>query len=62
MLGIAYDHEKDIHFVYDPEDNNAVIYTGSYTNCLIVLGYFIHNPEATMMDCKDDMREHNVKL
>lgn len=51
-LRIGYDREESTkltpkYFVYSPEENGAVVYKGTYTQCLIVVGTFHLYPNAT---------------
>ena len=54
MYKIGYDEEKKQHFVYrfvGCGSHNEIIYRGTYTNCLIVAGAILENPDRPLEDC-----------
>lgn len=57
MYRIAYDKDKStelnpIYFVYD-EVNHFVHYSGTYSQCLCIVGAFNLDPTITLKEIKD---------
>ncbi len=54
MLQIAHDRElsteiKPVYYVYDTADN-AIVYTGSYSQCLVIVGAVALDSDITLSE------------
>jgi hypothetical protein len=58
-LRIAYDRQKStemnpVYWVYDADDPDGVVwFTGSYTQCLVIIGAYSINPDVTMKEIRN---------
>jgi hypothetical protein len=57
MLNIGYDRELSTefeprYFVYDSDSSNAIVYSGTYIQCLVIINAVALNPDITIEEIR----------
>lgn len=53
MYLIGHDNNAKKYFVYETTNDNPVIYKGTYTQCLVVIGALSINPDVTIVEIRE---------